>query len=109
MPAHDPCRDDYGTDESCPACGATTGVLRTTGTARSIQTWSCTMCGLNWVLSVVNPHLRPAHLAGLAAAAGEIWRLRHALRQVITLADDAPTLTDEQLRDRLLTLASAAR
>ncbi|MGH3810484.1 MAG: hypothetical protein ACRDRU_28460 [Pseudonocardiaceae bacterium] len=108
MPTQDPCRDDPGTAESCPGCGATTGVLRTTGATPTIQTWSCTTCGLNWVLSVVNPHLRSAHLAGLAAA-GEIGRLRHALRQVITLADDAPTLTDKQLRDRLLTLAFSAR
>ncbi|MGH3807904.1 MAG: hypothetical protein ACRDRU_15025 [Pseudonocardiaceae bacterium] len=49
------------------------------------------------------------HLADLAAAAGEIGRLRHALRQVITLADDAPTITDQQLRDRLLALAFHAR
>jgi len=57
---------------------------------------------------VVNPHLRPAHLADRAAD-GEIGRLRWALRQVITLADDAPTLTDQQLRGRLLALVSDAR
>jgi len=51
----------------------------------------------------------PAHLADRAAAVEEISRLRTTLRQVITLADDAPTLTDQQLRDRLLTLASDAR
>ncbi|MGH3852533.1 MAG: hypothetical protein ACRDR6_03355 [Pseudonocardiaceae bacterium] len=109
MPTHDPCHDDPGTAESCPGCEATTGVLRTTGTAPTIQTWSCTTCGLNWVISAVNPHLCPAHLADLAAAAEDIGRLRWALRQVITLADDAPTITDEQLRDRLLTLAFYAR
>ncbi|MBV8543049.1 MAG: hypothetical protein JO364_13825 [Pseudonocardiales bacterium] len=108
MPAQDPCRDDHGTAESCPGCGATTGVLRTTGTAPTIRTWSCTTYGLNWMISAVNPHLRPAHLADLAAAE-DIGRLRWALRQVITLADDAPTLTDRQLRDRLLTLVSDAR
>jgi hypothetical protein len=61
------------------------------------------------VISVVNPHLRPAHHADLAAAVEEIGRLRATLRQVITLADDALTFTDQQLRDRLLTLASDAR
>jgi hypothetical protein len=61
------------------------------------------------VISAVNPPLRSTRLADLAAAAGEIWRLRHTLRQVITLADDAPTITDEQLRDRLLALALDAR
>ncbi|MGH3722028.1 MAG: hypothetical protein ACRDRI_24935 [Pseudonocardiaceae bacterium] len=109
MPAHDPCHDDSGTAESCPGCGATTGVLRTTGTAPTIQTWSCTTCGLNWVISMVNPHLRPAHHADWAAAAEEISRLRATLRQVITLADDALTLTEEQLRDRLLALTSDTR
>ncbi|MGH3717640.1 MAG: hypothetical protein ACRDRI_02165 [Pseudonocardiaceae bacterium] len=108
MPAQDPCLDVHDTAESCPGCGTTTGVLRTTGTTPTIRTWSCTTCGLNWVISTVNPHLRPTHLAD-PAAAGEIGRLRHTLRQVITLADDAPTLTDQQLRDRLLTLASDAR
>jgi hypothetical protein len=48
---------------------------------------------------------RPAYLADLGAAAEEIGRLRWALRQVIALADDAPGLTDAQLRQRLLTLA----
>ncbi|MGH3771417.1 MAG: hypothetical protein ACRDRW_08495 [Pseudonocardiaceae bacterium] len=108
MPAQDPCQDVHDTAESCPGCGATTGVLRTTGTAPPIHTWSCMTCGLNWVISAVNPHPRPTHLADLAAA-GEIRRLRHTPRQVITLADDAPTITDQQLRDRLLTLASDAR
>ncbi|MBV9142836.1 MAG: hypothetical protein JO115_18310 [Pseudonocardiales bacterium] len=61
------------------------------------------------MISVVNPHLRPAHHADLAAAVEEISRLRWALRQVITLADDAPTLTDQQLRGRLLALVSDAR
>ncbi|MBV8539670.1 MAG: hypothetical protein JO063_00755 [Pseudonocardiales bacterium] len=61
------------------------------------------------MISLVNPHLRPPHHADLTAAAEEISRLRWALRQVITLVDDAPTLTDQQLQDRLLTLASHAR
>ena len=79
MPAQDPCRDAHGMAESCPGCGATTGVLRTTGTAPTIQTWSCTTCGLNWVISAVNPHLRPTHLADLAAAVKEIGRLRYPI------------------------------
>ncbi len=69
MPAHDPWRDAPDTAGSCPGCGATTGVLRTTGTAPTIPTWSCTTCGLNWVISLVNPHLRPTHHADPSAAA----------------------------------------
>jgi hypothetical protein len=36
----------------------------------------------------------------------KIERLRWALSQIIALADEAPGLTDEQLRERLLTLAT---
>jgi hypothetical protein len=36
----------------------------------------------------------------------EIERLRWALSQIIALADEAPGLTDEQPRERLLTLAT---
>jgi hypothetical protein len=38
----------------------------------------------------------------LCGSRGEIGRLRWILRQVCALADDAPTITDQQLRDRLL-------
>jgi hypothetical protein len=44
-------------------------------------------------------------LADLGAAAEEIGRLRWKLAQVIAVADDAPGLTDRELRDRLLVLA----
>jgi hypothetical protein len=39
----------------------------------------------------------------------EIERLRWALNQIIALADEAPGLTDEQLRERLLALVDNAR
>ncbi|MGH3771295.1 MAG: hypothetical protein ACRDRW_07865 [Pseudonocardiaceae bacterium] len=109
MPDHNPCPDTHGTAESCPGCAATTGVRRTTGTAPYVQAWSCVACGMDWAITVVNPHLRPAHPADLATAVEEIGRLRWTLRQVITPADDAPTITERQLRDRLLTPASHAR
>ncbi|MGH3720017.1 MAG: hypothetical protein ACRDRI_14490 [Pseudonocardiaceae bacterium] len=106
MPTHHPCPD---TPESCPGCAATTGVRRTVGTAPDVRAWSCAACGMDWAITVVNPHLRAAHPVDLAAAVEEIGRLRATLRQVITLADDAPTITERQLRDRLLTLASYVR
>jgi hypothetical protein len=53
----------------------------------------------------VSPGGRPAYLTDHGAAAEEIGWLRWTLTQVIALADDAPGLTDEQLRDRLLALA----
>jgi hypothetical protein len=43
----------------------------------------------------------------IVAAAEEIGRLRWKLAQVIAVADDAPRLTDRELRDRLLALAES--
>jgi hypothetical protein len=43
--------------------------------------------------------------ATLGAAAQEIRRLRWALAQLITLAEEMPKLTDVELRTRLLMLA----
>jgi hypothetical protein len=70
-----------------------------------VQAWPCAACSGQWWISMVSP--RPAwlfldHLAGtvdLAAA-------RSVLREIITLGDQAPGLTDEQLLFRLFTLAA---
>jgi hypothetical protein len=53
---------------------------------------------------VVNPHLRSAYLVDMVAAAAEIDRLSWRCRQIIALAEQAPTITDQQLRARLLAL-----
>lgn len=45
----------------------------------------------------------------LAATVEEVGRLRWLLGQVVILGDDAPTLTDEQLRTRLVAMAESAR
>jgi hypothetical protein len=82
-------------------------VQLTSATSR-VTAWTCT-CGLSRATSLVKPHLRPQYPVSIAAALDEISRLRRTLAQVITLADDAPTLTDDQLRDRLLTLAGWLR
>jgi transposase-like protein len=92
------------TDEACPYCGETTGVQRTPRTSPKVQAWSCTLCRTDWAVSLVNPHLRTAYLVDLAVAIGEISRLRWTLAQVVQLADEAPTITDEQLRIRLRAL-----
>lgn len=52
---------------------------------------------------------RPGYFDELAATVEERGRSRWVLGQVITLADDAPGLTDAQLRDRLLVLADRSR
>lgn len=56
------------TDEACPGCGTTTGVQPTSGTSPKVHAWSCTACGLDWAITVVNPHLR-ARLLALAERA----------------------------------------
>lgn len=95
---------DSTDSDGCPMCGSTTSVQPITGTSPRVQAWSCTACSLNWAISVINPHLRP--LIDLAAAAAEIGRLRWTLAQVIAVADDAPGLTDVELRTRLLELCA---
>ena len=52
---------------------------------------------------------RPAYFDQLAATVEERGRSRWMLGQIITLADDAPGLTDAQMRDRLLALADRSR
>ncbi|HEY3689306.1 MAG TPA: hypothetical protein VGL46_03265 [Pseudonocardiaceae bacterium] len=66
----------------------------------------CARCGMNSAVTLVNRGQRPAYFDQLAATVEEIGRLQWLLRQVITLADDAPGLTDEQLRDRLAALGA---
>ena len=50
-----------------------------------------------------------AYLDELTATVEELGRSRWILGQILTLADDAPGLTDAQLRDRLLVLAGCSR
>jgi hypothetical protein len=52
---------------------------------------------------------RLAYFDQLTATVEKRGRLRWMLGQVISLADDAPGLTDAQLLDRLLALADRAR
>lgn len=87
--------DPTANDDACPGCGTTHGVQPTPAPPK-VQAWTCTACGMNWAVTVVNPFLdrRAATVA---------------LRQVIALADQAPELTDAQLRDRLTALGERAR
>jgi hypothetical protein len=57
--------------------------------------------------SLVNHGQRPAYFEQLAATVEEIGRLRWLLGHVVILADDAPTLADVDLRDRLRALAES--
>jgi hypothetical protein len=58
---------------------------------------------------VVNPHLRGDAPVILAARVERLSAARLILREVITLAEEASTLTDLELRDRLRALAQGAR
>ncbi|MGH3885514.1 MAG: hypothetical protein ACRDSZ_02920 [Pseudonocardiaceae bacterium] len=86
--------------EPCPYCGETSGV-QPTGTSPRVQAWSCA-CGTSWATTTVNPQ---PYLDRLTAAVEQLAAPRSILRQIITLADDAPTLPDQELRERLLALA----
>lgn len=90
----------------CHGCGGTSGVQPITGTSPQVQAWSCAACGTNWATTTVNP--RPC-FDRLAATVEQLHAARSVLRQVVTLADDADTLTDQELQARLLTLARGAR
>jgi hypothetical protein len=87
-------------DEACPYCGETSGV-QSTPAPPSVQAWSCTACRTDWAITVVNPQ---PYFDRLAATV-ELAVARSVLRQVITLADEVATLSDKELRDRLLALA----
>jgi transposase-like protein len=88
-------------NEACPYCEVTSGV-QSTPTPPRVQAWTCTACRTNWAITTVNP--RP-YFDRLAATVEQFGATRSVLRQLITLADDAATLSDTALRDRLLALA----
>lgn len=94
----------YQQAQGCPGCGGTKGVELTRTTSR-VSEWNCTRCEVN---SVVNPHLWRDYPAALAARIERLAAARLILREVITLADEASTLTDLELRDRLRALAQGA-
>ncbi|MGH3692859.1 MAG: hypothetical protein ACRDRX_02445 [Pseudonocardiaceae bacterium] len=87
--------------DPCPYCGATSGMQVITGTPLKVRGWSCTPCGGQWWTSVVNPRPWLDHLT----ATVELAAARSVLRELLRLADQAPVLTEEQLRFRLLALA----
>jgi hypothetical protein len=91
--------------DPCSYCGTTAGVRQVTDTPPKVQGWSCEACGTEWAITVVNPVQR--YLDHLAAAV-ELAAARSVLGKIITLADQVPVLTDEQLRFRLLPLAVCA-
>ncbi|MGH3896699.1 MAG: hypothetical protein ACRDTA_00305 [Pseudonocardiaceae bacterium] len=101
--AHDPVtRYVCPQAEACPGCGATSGV-QPQPAPPTVQARTCPACGMEWAITCVNPQVRPVDLAELLGAA------RCTLRQVVALAEQGDRLTDEQLRDRLTTLAEPGK
>lgn len=90
--------------DPCLSCD-TTRMQPDPSTAPKLQTWTCATCGTRWAITVPNPRRRPCldHLAEDSTA------IRSMLRGVITLADQAPELSDEQLRSRLTALTRLMR
>jgi ribosomal protein L37AE/L43A len=93
-----------GSVDQCPHCGATGGVQRIAGTSPEVRAWGCAECGTQWAITLVHTQLCWNRLA----AAADLTAARSVLRDVITLADQAPGLTDEQLRHWLAGLAGVA-
>ena len=92
-------------DGPCPYCGTSDGVQRQPAPPR-VQAWRCTSCGTDFACTTVNPQPYFDHLT---ATVQQLGAARSILREVVALADDAPTITDRELRHRLLALASYAR
>jgi transposase-like protein len=92
-------------ESCCPGCDETDGVEQTLSTPRGVAAWTCTRCGMNWAVTLVNHGRRAAYFEQLAGTVEQLGATRSVLRQVITLADDAATFPDSELRDRLAALA----
>jgi ribosomal protein L37AE/L43A len=92
--------------EACPYCRTSDRTRRTADTGR-VRAWSCDHCDTDWAYTVPDTRAAVLLTTDLGAAAQEIGRLRWIMRQVCALADDSPTITDVELRARLLTLAES--
>lgn len=95
-----------GTDiDPCPYCGATTGVRPVVGVSPGVAAWSCAGCGTQWAISSVSPQPYCDLLAAAVQRLGCAWSI---LREVVALAGEAPGLSDEQVRVRLVGLGDRA-
>jgi hypothetical protein len=79
--------------DPCSGCSGTSGVQPITGTSPRVQAWSCTACRANWASTAVKSQ---PYCDRLAAAIEQLIAPRSLLRQVITMADDATTLSDRE-------------
>jgi hypothetical protein len=91
--------------DPCPYCGDASGVQVLANTPPRVRAWSCAACRTDWAITVANPRPFLDHLTATVKLAAA----RSVLRGIIALAEQAPALPDDQLRDRLVDLATSAR
>ncbi len=92
---------------SCPGCGQIDGVEQTSRTPR-VAAWKCTPVR-NGLGDLAGQPRAASRLLRPLAAPQQLDATRSVLRAIITLADDAATLSEQELRDRLLALADRAK
>jgi hypothetical protein len=84
-------------------CGSCTGVRPGSDTTPKAQAGSYAEDGTRWAITVASPRPWRIRPAGQPAA------VRSILRSVITLAEQAADLSDQQLRSRLAALGGLVR
>jgi hypothetical protein len=93
-------------DEACPGCRKTVDVRQVLATPPGVYEGACSGCGMGWAITTVNPQ---PYLDRLTAAVERLTAARSLSRRLHALAEEAPMITNEELRDRLLALADRAR
>lgn len=82
--------------DPCLSCDTTTRMQPDPSAVPKVQAWAYAAWGTRWAITATNPRLRPwlGHLAEDSAA------IRSVLGGVITLAEQAPEISDDQFRFR---------
>ena len=96
----------YNTVTGAPGidpCSSGAGVRPGPGTTPKVQAWTSAGYGVRWAITVAGPRWWPGHLSKEAAV------VRLVLWGVVILAEQAPNLSDEQVRSRLVALGELVR
>ena len=75
------------------------------GPSARMRGWSCALCRTRWWIGAVVTPVTPCLFLDLLIAAVELGAMRAVLADLVALADEAPVLSDERLRARLVGLA----
>lgn len=84
-------------------CSSDMGVRPGPGTTPKVQTWTSAGYGTQWAITVAGPRWWPSHFSK------EAVMVRLVLWGVVTLAEQAPNLSNKQVRSRLVTLGESVR